>query len=345
MPKRRVTPRFRPSIELEQTLADDFSCEIVFDRQSRHLATPDRRSWLAARTLQVVHRLLAPFRHYGISRAHGVVARLANPKCITIIKEGRWEFSFPSRDYYWNRLLDSSWHYEPEIDSLLRWLSDVPFVFVDLGANFGYWSTRVGAGLYGNHRSIAVEPSEQCFKILTRNTAGLPVGQHRRAIDEKSGEKILLYGERHAGFSINRDWHGASEQAVNEVESISIDDLLRAEAIESADTPVLVKLDVEGVELRALAGARRTVDGLSLFVIEESSAPGRGEALRYATEDLGMTLFAVEDGWLVELIAAGDLAECKARHRRSGSSALNIVATKSPVWLAKLRSLPSAAAR
>lgn len=326
-------------------MTDDFSREIVFDRQSGHLAASDRSSWLVARALQAVHRLLAPFRYYGISRAHGVVARLANPKCITVIKEGLWKFSFPSRDYYWNRLLDSSWHYEPEIDSLLRWLSDVPFVFVDLGANFGYWSTRIGAGLYGNHRSIAVEPSEQCFKILTRNTTGLPVGLHRRAIDEKSGEKVLLYGERHAGFSINRDWHGASERAVNEVESISIDDLLRAEGVESPETPVLIKLDVEGVELRALSGAKRTINGSSLFVIEENSAPGRGEALRYATEDLGMTLFAVEDGRLVELVAAGDLAACKARHRRSGSSALNIVATKSPIWLAKLRSLPSAATR
>jgi hypothetical protein len=174
---------------------------------------------------------------------------------------------------------------------------------------------------------------------------GLPVGLHRRAIDEKSGEKVLLYGERHAGFSINRDWHGASEQSVNEVESVSIDDLLRVEGVESASTPVLVKLDVEGVELRALAGARRTVDGPSLFVIEENSAPGRGEALRYATEDLGMTLFAVENGRLVELVVAGDLAACKARHRHSASSALNVVATKSRFWLGKLRSLPAAAPR
>jgi len=326
-------------------VTDDFSREIVFDRQSGQLAAPDRSSWLAARALQAVHRLLAYFRYYGISRAHGFVARLANPQSITTIKEGPWQFAFPSRDYYWNRLLDASWRYEPEIDSLLRWLSDVPFVFVDLGANFGYWSTKIGAGLYGNHRAIAVEPSEQCFKILTRNTAGLPVSLHRRAIDEKSGEKVLLYGERHAGFSINRDWHGASERAVNNVESISIDDLLRAESVESAETPVLIKLDVEGVELRALAGATQTINGPSLFVIEENSTPGRGEALRYAAEDLGMTLFAVEDGRLVELVAADDLAACKACHRRSGSSALNIVATKSQFWLSKLRSLPSADTR
>lgn len=333
--------RPRLSIKLERIVTDASSREIVFDRRSRLLTTPDWRSRLAVRALQAVHRWLAPFRHYGISRVHGVVARLADPQSITVIKEGRWKFSFPSRDYYWNRLLDASWHYEPEVDSLLRSLSDVRFVFVDLGANFGYWSTRVGAGLYGSHRVIAVEPSEQCFTILTRNTAGLPASLHRRAIDRRSGDKILLYGERHAGFSIKRDWHGASKQAVNEVECISIDDLLRAEGVDPADTPVLVKLDVEGVELRALVGAEQTINGPSLFVIEESGAPGRGEALRHATENLGMTIFAVGDGQLTELVTAGDLAACKERHRRAGLSALNIVATKSPFWLGQLRSLPT----
>lgn len=322
-------------------MTENSSRKIVFDRRSHLLAAPDRRSWLTVRTLQAVHRLLAPFRHYGISRAHGLLARLADPQSITVIKESFWEFSFPSRDYYWNRLLDASWHYEPEIDCLLRLLSDVPFVFVDLGANFGYWSTRVGVGLYGNHRVIAVEPAEECFRILTRNIEGLPVGLHRRAIDRRSGEKILLYGGRHAGFSIDRDWHGASKQAVNEIESISIDDLLCAESVDPADTPVLVKLDVEGVETRALAGAERTIEGSSLFVVEESGTPGRGEALRHATENLGMSIFAVEDGRLTELVGARDLAACKERHRRAGLSALNIVATKSPFWLGQLRSLPS----
>jgi FkbM family methyltransferase len=324
-------------------VTEDSSHEVVFDRQSSLLVAPDRRSRLTARALQAVHRLLAPFRYYGISRAHGFVARFADPQSMTVIKEGRWEFSFPSGDYYWNRLLDSSWHYEPEIDFLLRSLSDVPFVFADLGANFGYWSTRVGAGLYGSHRVIAVEPSEQCFTILTRNSAGLPASLHRRAIDRRSGDRILLYGERHAGFSINRDWHGASKQAVNEVESISVDDLLRAEGVESAETPVLVKLDVEGVELRALVGAEQTINGPSLFVIEESGSPGQGEALRHATEHSGMSIFALEDGRLTELVAENNLAACKERHRRAGLSALNIVATKSPFWLAKLRSLPSVA--
>ncbi len=57
-----------------------------------------------------------------------------------MIVEGSWKFRYPSNDYYWNRLLDAGWHYEPEIDSVLRKFANLPFVFIDLGANFGFWS-------------------------------------------------------------------------------------------------------------------------------------------------------------------------------------------------------------
>jgi FkbM family methyltransferase len=315
---------------------------IVFDRGTGELLALDWTSWLTARLLQVVHRLLAPFRYYGISRAHGAIARFAKPKTITIIKNNSWKFSFPSRDYYWNRLLDSRWHYEPEIDFLLIRLSDSPFVFVDLGANFGYWSSRVGSGVYGHRRAIAVEPSDQCFEILTRNVSGLEVSLHKRAIDTKSGENIILYGDRHAGFSVNRDWHGASRHTVNEVESVSIDDLLRAEGVNTAETPVIVKLDVEGAELRALAGARQTVSGQSLFVVEESGILEKSETLRFATENLGMTIFVIADGDVVEIALLKESACRNDFRQRLRSSILNIVATKSPFWLFRLRSLASA---
>jgi FkbM family methyltransferase len=314
----------------------------VFDRGTGELLAPDWTSWLTARLLQAVHRLLASFRYYGISRAHGAIARLARPESITIIKKNSWKFSFPSRDYYWNRLLDSQWHYEPEIDFLLQALAKSPYVFIDLGANFGYWSSRVGAGVYGHRRAIAVEPSNQCFEILTRNVSGLEVSLHKRAIDTKSGEKIILYGDRHAGFSVNRYWHGASRQAVNEVESVSIDDLLRAEGVNAAETPVIVKLDVEGAELRALAGARQTVVGQSLFVVEESGIPEKSETLRFATENLGMTIFVIADGQIVEVASLKESACRNDFRHRFRSSILNIVATKSPFWLFRLRSLASA---
>ena len=315
---------------------------IVFDRANRTLTTPDLRSRVLVRLLQGTHKMLAPIGHIGISRAHGLINKIMRPTTTTLVQEGAFQFRFPSNDYYWNRLLDASWSYEPEIDFILKRFAQTPFVFADLGANFGYWSARVGAGLYGPHRAIAVEASDYCFSILERNIAGTSVSAHHRAIDDTSGRTIPLFGDRHAGFSIDNSWYGASENKVNEVVSITVDDLLAAEGVDCEREPVIVKLDVEGVELRALTGAARTIAGQSAFIIEDADRDGPSDAVRHAVDQLGMSIFAIEDDRFVELPTHKDLERVKASRSRIQATGLNLVATKSPFWLDKLRAQTAA---
>lgn len=317
--------------------------EIVFDRKTGALDAPDLRSRVLVRSLQGAHKMLAPVRYLGISRAHGLIAKIMRPSTTTLVKDGAFQFRFPSNDYYWNRLLDASWSYEPEIDAVLRRFADTPFVFVDLGANFGYWSARVGAGLYGEHRAITVEASKYCLSVLKGNVAHMPVSLHHRAIDDTTGRTISLFGDRHAGFSIDDTWYGASKTAVNEVVSITIDDLLAAEGVDCDHEPVIVKLDVEGVELRALAGATRTLAGQSAFIIEDADRDGPSDAVRFAVDQLGMRIVCIEGGRFMELPTHGDLERVKARQSRVQATGLNLIATKSPFWLTKLRAAHAAA--
>lgn len=308
---------------------------IVFDRTSRKLETGDLKSLLQARLMQLTHLALAPIGYLGISRVHAAINKAIRPTSDTLILENGVRFSFPSNDYYWNRLLDATWQYEPEIEAFLRAASAVPFVFLDLGANFGYWSSRVGSGLYGSHRSIAVEASAFSFAILERNARGLPqpVTVYHRAIDAVSGKKVALYGERHAGFSLNHNWHGGSGSQVNEVETISIDDLLAAENVDASGTPVLIKLDVEGVEARALAGAARTVGGQSAFLIEDAERNDVSEAVRHLRVDLGMSLFRFDRGSFHKIECLDEIKSLKARQSSLQSVGLNLIAASSPVWL------------
>jgi FkbM family methyltransferase len=307
---------------------------IVFDRTSRKLEARDFKSLLQARLMQCSHLALAPIKYLGVSRVHAAINKAIRPTSDTLILESGVRFSFPSNDYYWNRLLDANWQYEPEIDAFLRAASAVPFVFLDLGANFGYWSARVGSGLYGSHRSIAVEASASSFAILERNTRSLPqsVTVYHRAIDAVSGKKVVLYGERHAGFSLNHNWHGGSGNEVNEVETISIDDLLAAENIDASRTPVLIKLDVEGVEARALAGAARTIRGQAALIIEDAERNDVSEAVRRLHVDLGMSLFRFDRGSFREIECLDEIKGLKARQSSLQSVGLNLVAASSPVW-------------
>lgn len=317
--------------------------EIVFDRRTGALDAPDLRSHVLVRSLQGAHKMLAPVGYLGISRAHGLIAKIMRPSTTTLVKDGAFQFRFPSNDYYWNRLLDASWSYEPEIDTVLRRFADIPFVFIDLGANFGYWSARVGAGLYGTHRAIAVEASKSCLSALERNVADMPVSVHHCAIDDTSGRTMSLFGDRHAGCSIDDTWYGASKTAVNEVVSITIDDLLAAEGVDCDRDPVIVKLDVEGVELRALAGAARTLAGQSAFIIEDADREGPSDAVRFAVDQLGMSIICIEGDRYTELPTHEDLERVKASQSRIQATGLNLIATRSPFWLAKLRGARAAA--
>ncbi len=313
--------------------------DIVFNRLTRTLTVTDMRSAAQVRILQLTHRALAPLGYLGISRVHGAINAILRPQSDTMIVEGSWKFRYPSNDYYWNRLLDAGWHYEPEIDSVLRKFANLPFVFIDLGANFGFWSSRMAIGLYGQHNTVAVEASNHCLRILQRNIEGArwPVRVYHRAIDEVSARRLNLFGTRHAGLSIDESWYGASSTMANIVETISIDDLFANEGIDSVATPTIIKLDVEGVELRALKGAKNTIAGQSLWLIEDAEKRTVSQAVRHAVDDLGMTLHLIESDKIRRVESLDEVYELKRRQTAIQATGLNLIATSSNYWLETIR--------
>jgi FkbM family methyltransferase len=308
---------------------------ILYDRTARRLDTPHRRARLHARALQAVHKGLKPVGYLGVSRLFTLVNRLApavDPE--TMVCEGAFRFSFPSDDYYWNRLLDSHWRYEPEIDGLLASIRTRPWLFVDLGANFGYWSARVVA-LYGPRRVIAVEPAAASHEVLARNVEpfGESVRKVRRAVWHRTGADVSLYGSRHPGLSLDPHWLGASPFAGERVETITLDDLLRESGEDPAVLPVVVKLDVEGVEAEVLAGGRETAAGKSLFLLEDASPAGQvGQAVRDACA-LGMRLYALDGAGRVRRLARPEeVLRLKGWRTRIQQTGLNLVVTGSALW-------------
>ena len=80
-------------------------------------------------------------------------------------------FAFQLADPYWNRLLYKNFHYEPEIAAALQLTKHVDYTFLDLGANYGFWSVMVSSAMFGAHHAIAVEPVGANFEMLSRNRA------------------------------------------------------------------------------------------------------------------------------------------------------------------------------
>ncbi len=160
---------------------------------------------------------------------------------------------------------------------------------------------------------------------------------HHRAIDALSGKELDLYGDRHAGCSIDNNWYGASNNKINKVISITIDELLQAENIDYNKQPVLIKLDVEGVECRALTGATMTIAGISAFIIEDAARNGVSDAVQLAMNELGMSIFSMRNDGVLELFTLEDLLQLKKCANSLQATGLNLVATASDFWRESLR--------
>jgi FkbM family methyltransferase len=147
-------------------------------------------------------------------------------------------------------------HYEPEsLDLALRLMSTTPGLFVDVGANFGWYSCAVAA--VAGSTVIAIEPdSANCAALRANirrngfrnavvvNTAagiGFDIGKMVRRADANSGTMAI-------------DPIGAPDACDgNWVAMVSLDHLLRR-IIDPPERPVLIKIDVEGFEPQVLAG-------------------------------------------------------------------------------------------
>lgn len=179
-------------------------------------------------------------------------------------------FIFPLGDHFWHGVFLGR-VYEPAVDWLFRRIKDAPFALIDCGANMGYWSLRVSSREYGAHKAVAIEASQSNFDLLQNNASangGRFTALHR-AISDTSGENLRLYGKMHFGKSLIQDWNsGARDRPFEEVETISIDDVV-ATYLSGYEGPIVIKLDVEGVEVPAMNGARKTLEAGAFLIYED----------------------------------------------------------------------------
>ena len=145
--------------------------------------------------------------------------------------------------------------YEPEISSLFEELVVPGWNIIDIGANIGFFSI-LGAKLVGDRgRVVSFEASPYVFRTLKRNidlNSPSNIDAFNLAVLDKPGRIQFHLSKRHnQGLSSLRNLGDETEQVV-ETEGISIDSMLTALPKIS-----LVKIDVEGAEVKVILGAIR----------------------------------------------------------------------------------------
>lgn len=145
--------------------------------------------------------------------------------------------------------------YEKELGDLLKKVLRPDDVFIDIGANIGYFSL-LSATIAPSAKVISFEPVKDLFKKMNenfsindiRNIEGI-----NAAVGEKNEERELYLSDPDnlgmSSFQQPENYSGRKEKVV----VIVFDDWFKTSGLTKID---LIKLDIEGSELAALKGMR-----------------------------------------------------------------------------------------
>ncbi len=262
---------------------------IQFDRASGALEGANLWERTAALALATGSKISSHFSHMGYIACANLLRKTLPERNIAIRLNDDAVFEFPYGDGYWSKLLNRSYHYEDELELLFRDSADVDYTLLDCGANYGYWSVLVSSRPFGAHKAIAIEPSGQNFPKLVNNAKinGNRFEPMKCAIGAGRGT-ARLSGTKHEAFSI-----AGSQDEGEEVPVIALDNLVDDGKV-SASGKYLIKLDVEGVEIEAMKGGARLLQGDSVILCEEHGGDRAHTVSRYILEQTPLSLMVYD---------------------------------------------------
>jgi len=303
---------------------------LTFDRCSGRVEGAGALDRVSILALQAGSLFSEPFGHRGYSWGCWAVGLLPGRREIVVRLNEDAVFAFPFCDGYWSRLLNRRYHYEEEIEALLRYVAKDRYSFLDCGANFGYWSVLASSAPMGGQASLAIEASAANAELMRRN-AELNENRFRclTAAIGANGGFARVVGHRHEKFEVVP----LAEREPDAVGCVSLDAVADAGYVD-ASLPVIVKLDVEGVEVDALKGAHKLLQRDCLVICEEHGSDRTHGVSHHLINEMALKLYAyhAESGRFVELQSIGALDRIK-KHAWVG---YNVFATASPFWTDRL---------
>ena len=203
------------------------------------------------------------------------------------------DFKTIADDPFWFRLELLTGQHETETRRLLERLARPGMIALDIGAHIGYHTRLLARRVGAEGRVIAFEPHPVTHRALRRNTRDSPNVRALplAAAETEGGADLHDYLMMSASGSLHYDEALAQQQRARmgaddvaprgrsdfapqrySVRTVAIDDCLEQLGIARVD---VAKMDIEGAELAALRGMRRTIaasPGLALVMEYNPSA-------------------------------------------------------------------------
>jgi FkbM family methyltransferase len=211
----------------------------------------------------------------------------AQPQRFNVLTEARYgTVLYNKNDMYIGRSFDLYGEFSEGEVEVFRQLVQPGMVVLDIGANIGAHTLFFAQAVRSSGTVHAFEPQRIVFQTLAANVALnslTNVHCHQVILGETPGSMMvppLDYGKEN-----NFGGLGLGTFEVGEaVQVMSLDDL----DVEQCD---FIKLDVEGMELQVLRGARETLRRLRPLLYVENDRADRQDALIQELDAAGYTMY------------------------------------------------------
>ena len=174
-------------------------------------------------------------------------------------------------------------------------------VFIDIGANVGYYTAMAMSRVGEQGLVIAIEPDPESFAYLEKTVAASGAGNARlvnEAVSDRQGSGNLYINVDNRGDNRLHAFPGAVNKL--EVKTTTLDQILADQSCDLAGRSCMVKIDIQGSEGLALAGAGNTIseagDLTLLFEFWPAGLQAMGTdaaALLRKLESRGMQLYTL----------------------------------------------------
>lgn len=214
--------------------------------------------------------------------------------------------------------------YDPNSIVAINTLLPQDGVFIDVGASFGLFSMPAVTSVGANGHVIAIEPSSRDYNRLVDNInindLGNSISAYHLAISNESGTALLSIAteERSALNTLGTSFSfkGVDKIAKETVDTISLDDFVVANQIKRID---VIKLDIEGSELKALQGAKKTIAkfhpaimlGVNTNALKASGTDH--DEIQRELSEIGYKAYKLVDDEKLEFVAVPDLVKESAK--------------------------------
>ena len=209
-----------------------------------------------------------PFPHRGLKYFLKATDRLGiTDKIYTKKLAGKFYMQLNPTEHIQQQLL---WYgyYEKSLGDVLRKIVKPGDVFVDIGANIGYFSLLIATDV-PTAKVISFEPVRDIFQQLKGNTLLNNVKNiiaFNAAVGEVKEEKDIFVSDTDnlgmSSFKQPENFSGKTER----VQVLTLDDWFSRAGLAKID---VIKIDVEGSELNALKGMKQVLQSFKPVVIVE----------------------------------------------------------------------------